>query len=73
MSDQRRVMKHKDGWQVKKDGNDRASSVHDTQAEAIKAGREQARNNNEEFVIHGRDGQIREKDSYGNDAHPPKG
>lgn len=67
-------MPRQDGrWEVKKDGNDRASSVHDTQAEAIDKGRTQAKANNEEFVIHGRDGKIRVKDSHGNDPRSTKG
>ena len=40
---------------------------------AIAAAREIARNQKSELVIHGRDGRIREKDSYGNDSFPPKG
>jgi hypothetical protein len=26
-----------------------------------------------EFLLHGRDGRIRDQDSYGNDPHPPPG
>ena len=66
-------MPHAKGWQVKKDGNDKASSVHRTQAEAIEKGRAQAKANKEEFAIHNRQNKIREKDSYGNDPNPPKG
>lgn len=74
MSNQRRVMPRGDGrWEVKKDGNDRASSVHDTQAQAIEKGREQARANKEEFAIHNRQNQIRSKDSYGPDPRSSKG
>ena len=32
-----------------------------------------ARNQHTEVYIHGRDGRIRERDSYGNDPYPPKG
>lgn len=59
-------------WAVKREGNQRASSLHDTQAEAERAGRPVARTEQTEFYLHGRDGQIREKDSYGNDPNPPK-
>ena len=73
MSKQRRVTPRPDGrWQEKVDGNSRASSVHDTQARAIAAARTRARSNGEELSIHGRDGRIRAKDSYGNDPYPPK-
>jgi hypothetical protein len=39
----------------------------DTQDEAIQEGRQLAEEENGELVIHGEDGQIREKDSHGND------
>lgn len=61
------------GWSVQRSGASRASSVHDTQAAAAAEGRRLARQDKVEFNLHGRDGQVREKDSYGNDPHPPKG
>lgn len=61
------------GWAVKKAGSSRATSTHSTQAEAIEAGTRIARNQKTELYIHGRDGRIRERNSYGNDPHPPKG
>jgi hypothetical protein len=61
------------GWGVRGTGASRASSVHKTQAEAIARGREVARNQGTELYIHGEDGRIRERMSYGNDPHPPKG
>lgn len=66
------VVPHGDGWAVKREGNQRASSLHDTQAEAERVGRPAARAEQTEFYLHGRDGQIRQKDSYGNDPNPPK-
>ena len=59
-------------WVVKREGSQRASSVHDTQKEAEKKGRQIARNDKAEFVLHNRQGQIRERDSYGSDPYPPK-
>ena len=59
-------------WAVKGEGNEKYTAIVDTQAEAIKIAREIAINNQSEVVIHGRDGQIRDKDSYGNDPNPPK-
>lgn len=61
------------GWAVQPAGAGRAASVHGTQAEAIARGREAARNQQSELLIHGRDGRIRERDSHGRDPHPPKG
>lgn len=54
-------------WAVVGEGNSRASGLYDTQAEAIKVGREIAINNKSELVIHDRKNVIRDKDSYGND------
>jgi hypothetical protein len=61
------------GWSVRRSGAQRASSRHDTQAAAEQEGRRLARQDKVEFNLHGRDGRVREKDSYGQDPHPPKG
>jgi hypothetical protein len=47
--------------------------VHETQREAIAHARGIAQNQGSELLIHGRNGQIRERDSYGNDPFPPEG
>ncbi len=62
-----------DKWAVKKEGNERASSLHDTQAQAEKKGREAARKDETEFHLHNKQGQVRERDSYGNDPRSSKG
>lgn len=67
------VVPHGDDWAVKGAGNERATSLHNTQKEAIDAARGIARNQESELVIHRKDGRIRDKDSYGNDPFPPKG
>jgi len=59
-------------WGVKGEGNDRFTSKHDTQREAIDSARDIAINQKSEVVIHGRDAKIRDKDSYGKDPCPPK-
>jgi len=59
-------------WAVKADGSQRASKVVSTQAEAVEVARRIARNQGSDVVIHGRDGRIRDKDSYGNDPFPPR-
>jgi hypothetical protein len=61
------------GWSVKRAGASRASSTHATQQEAIAAATQIARNQQTELYIHGRDGRIRERNSYGRDPHPPRG
>ena len=60
-------------WAVRRAGADRVSRKFDTQREAIEAARDIARNQGTELYIHGQDGRIRERDSYGKDSFPPKG
>jgi hypothetical protein len=60
-------------WAVKKAGASRATSTHATQAEAVEAATRIARNQQTELYVHGRDGRIRERNSYGKDPVPPKG
>lgn len=60
------------GWQVKGSGNEKATKITTTQNQAIKAAVEIAKQQHTEVVIHGRDGKIRDKDSYGHDPYPPK-
>jgi uncharacterized protein YdaT len=59
------------GWAVKREGSKRFTVITERQKDAITVAREIARNNKSEIVIHGRDGKIRDKDSYENDTHPP--
>lgn len=65
---------HEDGaWKNRVQGNQRASNVHATKAEAQAAGRDMARDRGVEHIIKRMDGTIGEQNSYGNDPHPPKG
>jgi len=67
------VTHRKDGsWAVIGEGDDRASGRFATQGDAIKAGQPLAEKNRSELVIHDRQNRIRDKDSYGNDPHPPR-
>ncbi|MBL9080886.1 MAG: DUF2188 domain-containing protein [Planctomycetales bacterium] len=59
-------------WAVKPEGSSTPTSVHRTQHAAENAGRRVAQQNQSELVIHRPNGQIRDKDSYGNDPVPPK-
>ena len=61
------------GWAVSRAGSRRATSIHASQKQAEVAGRAAARKDRTEFVLHGKNGQIRAKDSYGHDPNPPKG
>lgn len=66
------VVPHGSGWATKKEGAHRAGTVAKTQRTAIEAAVTQAKRECVEVVIHGRDGKIRDSDSYGNDPFPPR-
>jgi uncharacterized protein (TIGR02271 family) len=59
------VEPRENGWAVGREGSERATSVHPTQSEAAKAGRELARRDETEFFLHAQDGRVREHRSYG--------
>lgn len=64
----------KDGnWAVRKENSKRVLRVTETQKEAIELGRSHAEKEGSELLIHGKNGKIREKRSFGNDPFPPKG
>lgn len=76
MSDNDRfVVKHEDGWAVKKAHADRASAVTDTQREAEQRAKEIVRNlGGGEVRIQGRDGKWRDSDTVApaKDPFPPR-
>jgi len=67
------VVPHGKDWAVKGAGNTKATKVVSTQRQAIEIAKGISVNQQSEMLIHGRNGQIREKNSYGNDPYPPKG
>jgi hypothetical protein len=67
------VVPHGDKWAIKGEGNGRLTSVFNTQGEAVNRAREIARRQKSELLVHGRDGEIRSRDTYGHDPYPPKG
>lgn len=73
MGKNQHVVPHNGAWAVKGAGNSRVSSTHETQSGAQAAARQTAIRQHSEVVIHRPNGQIRDKDSYGNDSYPPKG
>ena len=73
MGKNQHVVTHNGEWAVRGEGNSRVTSQHETQAEAIAAARQIAQNQQSELLIHGRNGQIRERDSHGHDECPPVG
>jgi hypothetical protein len=54
-------------WAVQTDGTQRADSLHQRKAEAVRRGRELAENKHAELVIKGERGHVAGKDSHGND------
>jgi uncharacterized protein YdaT len=71
MGKNQHVVPHDGRWAVRGEGNERLTSVHDTQSEAIDVAREIARNQQSELLVHNRHGQIRERDSHGNESPAP--
>lgn len=67
------VVPHGKEWAVKGEGNSRYTLITDKQSAAIDAARDIAQNQGAELFIHNRHGQIRERNSYGNDPYPPEG
>ena len=59
-------------WGVKGEGNSRFTTIVDTQSEAYEIARDIARNQETEVFIHGRNGRIRARESFGSDPFPPK-
>lgn len=62
-----------DKWSVRRAGSARASGVYGTQKEAIDRAKKLARTEGGELYVHGRDGRIRERSTFGTDPFPPKG
>lgn len=73
MKKNQHVVPSGDLWAVRGEGNSIKTRITQTQREAIKIARTIARKEQSELVIHGKDGRIRQKDSYGNDPFPPRG
>lgn len=70
----RHVTPNPDGtWNNKKEGAQRASSVHNTQAEAEREAIRQSKQEKGEVFIHGKDNKFRDRKSYGNDPRDRKG
>ena len=59
------------GVEIAADG--KARSINTTQREVREAARRIARNNRRELFVHRRDGQIRERNTYGTDPLRSKG
>lgn len=61
-----------DQWAVHGEGNQRDTKLFNTQQQAADYARQIAINQRSEVIVQGQNGQIRSKDSYGNDPCPPR-
>ena len=59
------VVQHGDSWALEVAGT--RQETFNTQKEAVRRGRQLAEQEHGELVVHGEAGQVREKDSHGND------
>lgn len=62
------VVPTEEGWTVTLEGETEPMSRHDGEDAAIEAGRAAARSEQSDLVIHGHDGEVRERDSYRTEA-----
>lgn len=62
------VVPNGERWSVRRAGSSRASGTYDTQKEAVAEAKKIARRQETELYVHGRDGRIRERSSYGKDV-----
>jgi hypothetical protein len=61
------IVPHEQGWALKREGETKIESVHPTQAAAIDAGRDMARQDEVDLVVHRQDGTFRNVLTYTND------
>ncbi|MDF3883093.1 DUF2188 domain-containing protein [Cupriavidus basilensis] len=67
------VVPHGDQWHVLREGAHEPSSADDNLEDAMAAGTAEAKQDKVELLAHGRDGQIRMRNSYGDDPRGVKG
>ncbi len=63
----------KSRWENKKEGSPTPLSTHRTKDNALDKAEHIAEHRNVEHFIHGKDGKIQERNSYGSDPFPPRG
>lgn len=65
------VVPHEGGWSVKRMGASKGN-VYEKKERAVGMARNRAKRDAVDLFIHGRDGRIRERNSYGTDLFPSK-
>jgi hypothetical protein len=64
------TVRHGDGWANRAEGNERVSNTALTKAEAEAKGRDMATDRGVEHLIHRRDGEITERNTYPRSRDP---
>jgi hypothetical protein len=72
MGTNQHVVPNNGQWGIKGAGNSRFTGLFESQSAAVREARTIAQNQGSELFIHGRNGQIRDRDSFGNDPCPPR-
>lgn len=67
------VLPAEKGWRIEVKGSSRAQATHKTQAAAWQAAKRIAQQNRSEALLHGRNGQVRERNTYGRDPRRTNG
>jgi hypothetical protein len=73
MGKNQHVVMHDDRWAVKEEGASAPVAVFRTQGQAWERAKAIARRERSEAVLHGKDGRIRERNTYGADPRSSKG
>ncbi len=60
------------GWAVKSAGADRATVITTKKSDALSFARNIAKTHHTQLIVHGKDGKIRERNSYYGDALRPQ-
>lgn len=71
MANYHTVPNPKGGWDVEREKSKRATKHFDRQNEAYDYTRQLAKKQKGEALLHGRNGRIRARESFGNDPNPP--
>jgi hypothetical protein len=73
MARNQHVVPHERGWAVIADGAEAPAAVFKTQHEAWERAKALARKDRAEALLHGRNGRIRERNTYGYDPQQSRG
>jgi len=66
------VVTHYGAWAVRAEDAQKVTKIFGTKQDAVDYGRQIARHQRTELVVHGKNGQIQNKDSHGRDPFPPR-